>query len=125
MFLKEALTFPHSNLDEIFEIYKRNFSGKFAVASENLSFQHYSFPDSPMTNVLLKKHQNTKILYEKLMVAAFVPEWLNYLLETKNINFICENVEHQLSKRPCSRTIWHFYLNYLEEEDSIVSFLES
>ena len=95
------------------------------VASKNPILERFHFPDSPITQTLLQKHENAKILYKKLMAAATtVTEWLNYLLETKNHDFIIQNIERRLSQSPCNRTIWEFYFNYLDEQNDIVSYIK-
>uniref|UniRef100_A0A914QU44 Uncharacterized protein n=1 Tax=Panagrolaimus davidi TaxID=227884 RepID=A0A914QU44_9BILA len=67
-----------------------------------------------------------KPLYHKIKaVEHIVEEWFYLLLETRDIDFVADNVEYRLGKSLFKIKLWKLYLTFLEEHGEYIRLLET
>uniref|UniRef100_A0AC34GS78 Uncharacterized protein n=1 Tax=Panagrolaimus sp. ES5 TaxID=591445 RepID=A0AC34GS78_9BILA len=91
--LEEALSFPHSCLDEVWDCYR-------------------TFQDYPNTSDALEKYKKSKKLYQRLIrTDGYARAWFDCLLEVGDDEFVIQNVEDRIQE--LDKELWHIYIHYL------------
>uniref|UniRef100_A0A914Q049 Uncharacterized protein n=1 Tax=Panagrolaimus davidi TaxID=227884 RepID=A0A914Q049_9BILA len=112
--LKEALSFPHSQLQEVCWYYEE-FSG------------------TPMTHELHQQLLCNKKLYKQIKTLEAeenntVADWFKAVTQTKDLRYIVQNVEAriareidaQIDEEQLKPELWQMYIKYLLTKDQLV-----
>jgi hypothetical protein len=93
--IKEALSYPHSNLKDVYQCY-REYSG------------------SSVTKEIRQMFQYCHLLYMNIQDSQkSVLQWFNALCETDDDRFIIQNIEYKLSELPNTPSLWKLYIQWL------------
>ena len=123
-YLKQSLTFPHSQLELSLKLYQ-DYGGNRFIYIETVNCLNSSLliSASPLSETLSKQYRRCCELYQKIVDSEDDDEcWLQALIETDDTEFIKQNVELRLGKMPCNKNLWHLFLNFLSSRNDEVPF---
>uniref|UniRef100_A0AC35ES50 Uncharacterized protein n=1 Tax=Panagrolaimus sp. PS1159 TaxID=55785 RepID=A0AC35ES50_9BILA len=104
MLVLENLSFPHSNLKEVLDLYEE-LTGTF------------------ITTKVFELYQKTQKLYDKINENRDNhKKWFDCLLESKNDRFIIQNVESRISEEPTNIEMWQLYIKFLKRKNKKAAF---
>uniref|UniRef100_A0A914PEV2 Uncharacterized protein n=1 Tax=Panagrolaimus davidi TaxID=227884 RepID=A0A914PEV2_9BILA len=113
--LKEALSFPHSNL-------------------RNVGWDYEEYAGTPMTYQLHQQFVRNKKLFKRIKRLEreennTVAEWFEAVIRTNDLRFIVQNVEariareigDQIKEGKLNPKLWQMYINYLLTNDQLLA----
>uniref|UniRef100_A0AC35EUJ2 Uncharacterized protein n=1 Tax=Panagrolaimus sp. PS1159 TaxID=55785 RepID=A0AC35EUJ2_9BILA len=97
--IKLSLTFPNQHLQAFWKYY----------------LKHSLSPIHPMLEF---KYRQAQIIYEKICkVYHNKRQWIRFMKETNDHEFVVQNIEAALGKNPFNKEIWKEYIEYLRKID--------